>query len=130
VQDIHWSMLFKVQSVLIISLMYFGAYIHAQRSLHVKIMSTAIIWDILLILQIELTRSAINTATKALTNTAVLNFHISIAVISVILYGFLFKTGRQILKGDNSVLPYHKKLAYTCLTLRTLVVITSYFTKA
>ena len=120
------SIIFQVQSALILFLLYFGVWKRKQRSLHVKVMTTAIIWDILLVLQIELTRGAIDKASKVVTNAALLNFHVSIAVTTVILYGFIFYFGRALLKGNQSVKTKHKVLGLTALVLRTLTLITSY----
>jgi hypothetical protein len=90
-------------------------------------MSIAMIWDVLLILQIELSRSAILKASKAVTNPMILNIHVSIAVSTVILYGFMVHSGRKLLAGDNSIRPRHKKLGYLTLFMRTLTFITSFW---
>ena len=62
------AVIFQIQSACILLTIYSGLYYRNNRSLHVKIMSTAIIWDLLLIAQIELTRSAIAKASKAISN--------------------------------------------------------------
>jgi chromate transport protein ChrA len=124
------SIIFQVQSAIILGLLYFGASkAKKNRDLHVKIMTGAIIWDLLLVLQIELTRKAIKTATKAVTNPALLNFHIAIAVTVVVLYGFMYFYGRKILKGDNSKRKMHKILGIVTLLLRTSTFITSFMIK-
>ena len=90
-------------------------------------MSSAIIWDILLILQIELGRGAINKASQAMTNTMMLNIHVSIAVSTVLLYFALIYTGRKFLKGQTSIRPLHRKLGISAVIMRTLTFITSFF---
>jgi hypothetical protein len=120
--------LFQIQSLTILGLIYLGVYLRAQRVKHVKIMATAITWDILLVLQIELTRGAIGKASKALINPMILNIHVSIAVSCVLLYFAMIYTGRKVLKGDNSIRPLHKKMGITVVVLRTLVFITSFYT--
>lgn len=89
-------------------------------------MKVAIIWDLLLVLQIELSRGAIAKASKAMTNPWLLNFHVTIAVTTVLLYFVLGITGTQLNKGKNNLRPWHKKLGVLALTLRTLTLITSY----
>lgn len=121
------AVIFQVQSTIILLLIYFGIYHRRNRILHVKTMITAIIWDVVLILQIELTRKAIATALKPAENSFILNFHITIAVTTVLLYGSLFYTGRKMLKGEYQIRPRHKMLGMTAATLRTLTYITSYF---
>ena len=61
-------------------------------------MATAI-WDILLVLQIELMRGAIDKAMKVQVNSSLLNFHVSIAVLTVFLYFFMGRTGYLLKKN-------------------------------
>ena len=89
-------------------------------------MTTGIIWDVLLILQIEITRGAIAKASKAMSNPMLLNIHVAMAVVTVVLYGFLFYWGRQILQGRRDLLPKHKIAGGTALFLRTATYVTSY----
>ncbi len=119
--------LMQGQSVSILLLMIFGIMKHRKRSLHVKIMSTAIIWDIILILQVELSRSAVLKASKALSNPMILNVHVALAVSSVLLYGVMVYTGRKVLNGQNQLLKPHRLLCYTTFTMRVLTFITSFW---
>ena len=120
-----WLMQFQSFSILL--LMSAGIIVRRRRQLHVKIMSTAMVWDVILILQIELSRSAILKATHAVTNPLILNIHISIAVSTVVLYGFMIYTGRKLLSGQNQIRPRHKSLGWTTLTMRILTFITSFW---
>jgi hypothetical protein len=120
-----WLMQFQSFSILL--LMSAGIIVRRRRQLHVKIMSTAMVWDVILILQIELSRSAILKATHAVTNPLILNIHISIAVSTVVLYGFMIYTGRKLLSGQNQIRPRHKFLGWTTLTMRILTFITSFW---
>lgn len=119
--------LMQAQSLCILLLMIVGIVFRRRRRIHVKIMSTAMLWDILLILQIELSRSAILKASKAATNAMLLNIHVSIAVTTVILYGFMVFTGRKLLAGDNSIRPRHRFLGYFTFFMRSLTFITSFW---
>lgn len=92
-----------------------------------KIMGLAMIWDIILILQIELSRSAIIKASKAMTNTTALNVHVSIAVSTVILYAFMVYTGRALLSGKNEFRLNHKRLGYITFAMRVLTFVTSFW---
>lgn len=121
------AIIFQVQSTLIVLLMLVGIHYRKIRSKHVKIMSTVIAWDILLILQIELSRSAIVKASKAASNEMLLNIHVLIAVSTVIAYGLMVQTGRKILKGENALLPRHKLTAIITVILRLLTYATSFF---
>jgi len=121
------TFLMQAQSVLITLLMFVGVYFHKNRKLHVKIMSSAMIWDVLLILQVELSRSAIIKASKAMTNTTALNIHVSIAVTTVVLYVFMVLTGRRVLNGEGQLLRRHRFLGFTTLGMRVLTLITSFW---
>ena len=119
--------LMQAQSLCIVLLMLFGILKRRQRQLHVKVMSLAMIWDILLILQIELSRSAILKASKAVDNPMILNIHVSIAVSTVILYGFMVYTGRALLSGRNEVRNKHRILGYATFFMRILTFVTSFW---
>lgn len=121
------AQLFQIQSFLILSTLCVGVYFRRKRSVHIKLMATSIIWDILLILQIELNRGAIIKASKAMTNQMMLNIHVSFAVLTVLFYGAMVYTGRKFLKGENEIRPLHKKLGWTTLSLRILTFITSFW---
>ncbi len=122
--------LMQLQSLSIVILMAIGIAVHKRRKLHVRLMSLAMIWDVLLILQIELSRSAILKASKAMTNAVALNVHVSIAVATVILYGFMVYTGRKVLGGQSDLRARHKTLGYTTMALRILTFITSFWAVA
>ena len=119
------SIIFQVQSFLIVALLLFGVYNRKNKLKHMKIMKSAIIWDLILVAQIELTRSAILKASKVVTNPGILNIHVSLAVSTVLLYGVLFYTGTKLDKGNESMRKKHKVLGLTTLTVRILTLITS-----
>lgn len=121
------ALFLQIQSFLVMSLLYVGVYLRKKRSVHIRIQSTAIVWDILLILQIEMARGAILKASKAMTNAMLLNIHVAIAVSTVLLYFTMIYTGRQFLKGNNPIRFKHKVLGWTTLTMRTLTFITSFW---
>jgi hypothetical protein len=119
--------LMQGQSLSILLLIYIGYVVRRNRTLHVRLMGSAMIWDVILILQIELSRSAILKASNAVTNAMMLNIHVSIAVTTVILYGFMVYTGRKMLKGQTEVRTKHRILGYSTILMRTLTFITSFW---
>lgn len=121
------AIIFQIQSFLILSLILIGVYFRKHRKTHIKFMLTAIIWDILLILQIELNRNAIAKASKAVSNTMILNIHVSLAVLTVLFYFAMLYTGKKFIGGDSSIRPLHRKLGWTTVTLRILTFATSFF---
>lgn len=108
-------------------IMAFGIYHKRNRSLHVKIMSSAMIWDVILILQIELSRSAIEKASKVMTNPMMLKIHLFFAISCVLLYIAMVITGRKLLAGDNEIRNKHKILGMTTFAFRILTFVTSFY---
>lgn len=121
------AIIFQIQSFLILSLIFLGVYLRKDRAKHVKIMGSAIAWDLLLILQIELSRSAIAKAAKPIENKMILNIHISIAVLTVLFYFVMIFTGRKLLAGQTSIRAKHKLFGWCTVVLRVLTFITSFF---
>ncbi len=119
--------LMQSQSLCIVLLMLAGILVRRKRKLHVRIMSFTMIWDVLLILQIELSRSAILKASKAVDNPMMLNIHVSIAVSTVILYAFMVYTGRALLAGRREIRHKHKILGYSTFLMRILTFVTSFW---
>ena len=123
------AVIFQIQSALILFLMHLGVYIilkKRNRTLHAKIMGVVIAWDLLLVLQIELTRGAVAKAMQAPVNPMILNIHVSMAITCVLLYFVMIYSGRKLLKGDKSSLKLHKFSGVVALTLRSLVFFTSF----
>ena len=89
-------------------------------------MKLTMIWDIVLILQIELTRGAIAKASKAMENTAILNIHVTLAVVTVLLYIFIYNSGKKLDSGDETKRGKHKILGLCALTTRIATLITSF----
>lgn len=121
------AVVFQVQSFLIYAMMIYGITKRKNRKVHVPVMSAVLIWDVILILQIELGRSAVEKAAKAIINPLILNVHVSFAVLSVVFYVLLVITGRKLLKGEHSIRPRHRIFGWTAFALRTLTLITSFF---
>lgn len=118
--------LFQIQSTIIVALMLYGVSQRKNTYKHVKVMKLCIIWDLLLIAQIELTRGAIVKASKVMSNALILNIHVSIAVATVLLYFVMLYTGKKLLKGNKKIKPFHRLFGITTLTLRVAAFITSF----
>ncbi len=119
--------IFQIQSTVIVLIMTMGIIQRKKRNIHVPLMVLAIFWDIVLVLQIELTRSAIAKASQALQNPMILNIHVSLAVSTVLLYFVMLYTGRKLLKEGPSIKPLHSKIGKITYILRLATYITSYF---
>ena len=121
-------MIFQIQSTLIVLLLFWGAsQARKNKHKHAKIMGVAIAWDIFLILQIELSRSAIATAMKTPENELILNIHIFLAVSTVFLYTLTARSGYRLLTAVEQNKKKHKTLGVITLLFRVLTYITSFF---
>ncbi len=118
---------FQIQSTIIVLLMVIGISLRKDRRKHVPMMLLVIFWDIILVLQIELTRGAIAKASKVATNTMIMNIHVTLAISTVILYFFMLYSGRKLIKGDRSIKPLHLKVGLITFVLRIATYVTSYF---
>lgn len=121
------AVIFQAQSTMILAIMLMGIAFRKVPSAHVKLMGTAIAWDIILILQIELSRGAINTAVHMAENSLLANIHIFLALTTVILYGFMIYTGRKMLQKKWSVRTRHRALGWLTLATRIAVFVTSFW---
>jgi hypothetical protein len=125
------TIIFQFQSFLILCVLFFGVYRRKTRKVHIKSMATAMLWDILLILQIELSRSAIVKAAGAVMGEKVdpmnLRIHLFFAISSVVLYGVMIFTGGKLLKGNLSIKPVHKFCGWTTIIFRVLTFVTSFW---
>ncbi|MGZ3787782.1 MAG: hypothetical protein ACXVLQ_04625 [Bacteriovorax sp.] len=119
--------LFQIQSVCIYALMIYGISKRKKRNIHVPTMSVVLCWDILLILQIELSRKAVEKASQAIANPWLLNVHVSFALTTVVFYFLLIFTGRKLLKGQSEFRTKHRLFGWSAFALRTLTLITSFF---
>ncbi|MDA8792435.1 hypothetical protein N9N67_04270 [Bacteriovoracaceae bacterium] len=123
------SIIFHAQSIIIVALMLYGVSKAKKRSLHSKIMTTTVIWDVLLILQIELTRSAINTAAKFSVNPMVMKIHLVCAISTAVLLFVSAFSGRKIYKNKQPLSSFHRNVGRLTLFLRILTLITSFLVK-
>ena len=121
------AVVFQTQSIIIYSLMIFGIMKRKNRKIHVPVMSAVLILDVLLILQIELGRSAVEKAAKVIVNPIILNVHVTFAILSVVCYVLLVITGRKLLKGEVTIRPRHRVFGWTAFALRTLTLLTSFY---
>ncbi len=119
------SFIFQIQSTLILGVFFLGILNRKNRDLHPKLMKFGILWDLLLVLQIELTRKAILKASKVVTNSLLLNFHVAIAISTVLLYFVMWYLGSKALK-DPAFRSKHKFFGILTMTLRCTVYVTSY----
>jgi hypothetical protein len=94
---------------------------------HIKMMKLAMVWDVVLIAQIELNRGAIAKASKLSSNPDILNIHVSLAIATVLLYIFVYRFGKKLYSGQRSYFGRHKALGVLTLIMRIATLITSFY---
>jgi hypothetical protein len=121
------AVVFEIQSAIILSIFTYGLYQRKNKQIHTKVMLGAIIWDILLVLQIELNRGAIAKASKALSNPMILNIHVAMALTCVVAYFFMLYSGKFLKIGEFKLRSLHKKVGIFAYVLRIATFITSFY---
>jgi hypothetical protein len=110
--------------------MVYGLRMRKNRQIHPKVMMTAVIWDLLLILQIEIVRQAVMKAYSIQDNSPILNIHVTLAILTVLGYALTIYWGRKVFFAGaqgHKVLPIHRYVGITTFVLRILTFITSFF---
>ncbi len=115
------------QSFCILTIIFIGLIFRKKRKLHIPIMLTAIIWDIILVIEIEVFRSATDKAIKFATNSTLLNVHIIFATLTIILYFVIISTGLLVIYYKISLIKTHRIIGIMAVIMRILVLITSIF---
>lgn len=92
-----------------------------ERSVHIRLMLIGICTDIALVLYLQVTRSAVQTALK-FSLTAFQQIHIGFSTLALLLYFPVLFLGIQLIKGTGSAhtKARHMVIAQTALILRTL----------
>lgn len=120
------TIIFQTQSILIVALIFFGLKHRKNRFRHIRIMKTAIIWDLLLVAQVELTRGAIAKASNPFSNPLILNIHVTLAVSTIALYFLVFLAGRKLQNGEEGIRPVHRYLGILTVITRCSTLVTSF----
>ncbi|MEK6623384.1 MAG: hypothetical protein AABY86_00355, partial [Bdellovibrionota bacterium] len=99
------SPFFQIQNAFIVAMLLWGLKERYHRKRHVFIMSTAMLWDLVLVLQIQFARHAIQKAMQAPTNPLILNTHVALALTTGLLYVPIFLMGNKLKKRPLTLTP-------------------------
>jgi len=124
------GLLLQTQSLLVLLLLIVGVIYRKNRKRHIKVMVSAIVWDLLLVLQIEFNRGVLTKAAGVSSNALALNIHVTIAFLTILSYIAVAYSGTRILKGMEGWRLRHRFLGLTALTLRILTFATSFMAAA
>ena len=111
-------------SWIIYTIIWIGIYNRFDKILHRKIMITAFILDVLLVLYIEIGREAVKQAFEF--PDGWLGVHIIFSLLTIVLYLLMIAVGQKLFKGNESIRGLHIKLAYTFLFVKSMNLVTSY----
>ncbi|MBI2520120.1 MAG: hypothetical protein HYV97_06875 [Bdellovibrio sp.] len=129
------SPFFQIQNALVLAILLWGLKERYHRKRHVVIMTSALLWDLLLVIQIQFARHAIQKAMAAPTNPLVLNVHVTFALTTGLLYLPIFFMGTKLKKRPLTLTPatharlrfWHKNIGITAFALRCLTFVSSFF---
>ncbi|NRA94592.1 MAG: hypothetical protein HRU14_00130 [Planctomycetes bacterium] len=122
------SVLFHVANVTIFLFILVGAFMHHRRDLHVKMMLTAFALDLVLLLAVELSNSAVARAYRDVgAGNAITTIHVAFAISGLVMWFVQIFVGRKIYKqGRMELLPRHGTGARLFLIFRLGNVVTAF----
>ncbi|MGE0200144.1 MAG: hypothetical protein AB7P76_04165 [Candidatus Melainabacteria bacterium] len=118
-----------IVSTIIVLIIFYGLWKRKDVKAHVPAMLLAFGLDVALVLYIELNKGAIEqfaTDVQSPTGHELLLFHISVSLITVVLYIILTVLGFKILKGERALLKLHRNLGGVFLICRLTNYVTSF----
>ena len=110
----------QIQSFLVLVILTLGVQNRKNRKRHVPLMISAILLDLVLVVQVEIARSVLNSAVKIQANDFITNIHITIASLTAVFYVLIVISGIRLLRGHTTLQPLHKKFGWTTFALRIL----------
>jgi len=114
-----------VISTLVLVIVAVGFWLRKrQNAVHIRLMISAFLIDLLLVLYIEISRHAVQ---KVVASTRPLVwFHAAVSVMVLICYVVMIQLGRGVLADHPKAREWHRMLGMTFVVLRGLNYITSY----
>lgn len=118
-----------VISSFVLVLLAIGLWKRKVVKIHVPAMLTAFVVDVALVLWIELNRGAIEKVVESAATPmdhSLLLFHVTVSLITIVLYTVLTILGFKILKGQNELIKLHRNLAGLFVICRLTNFVTSF----
>lgn len=116
------STLLKIISFLVCVIIVAGLAYRRKRKIHARLMMTAFGIDVALVLYIELTRKAVETALHPPHPFVI--FHVAISVLVLLLYGVQIFLGMRLMRGGAST-RLHGRVGLIFVVLRLANFVTS-----
>ncbi|MGA2882936.1 MAG: hypothetical protein ABSG13_28650 [Bryobacteraceae bacterium] len=116
--------MFHATSTLVLLILIAGILLRRRRRIHIPVMITAFSLDLLSVLAIEISRSAIKKATSS--PPPLLLFHVIVSVFALVFYGVMFVLGERVRNGAEQLRPWHRRVAWMFGACRTTNYVTSW----
>lgn len=119
------SLFFYIASSVVLLILGFGLIVRKNRDLHIKVMTTAFVLDVLLVLIIEIQRHAVE---KVVTQhlQPILLFHVIVSLLVVVGYVWQVILGRKILANVPNARTWHMYSGAIFMLLRLTNYVTSF----
>ncbi len=112
-------------SSLVVALLAVGLWFrHRRPQLHLRVMISAFVVDLLLVLYIEIWRHAVEKVVARV--NPLLWFHAAVSLAVLLCYVAMIVLGRGVLAGQANSRKWHFAVGVTFVTLRSLNYVTSY----
>lgn len=112
-------------SSLVVALLAAGLWFrHRRPQLHLRLMISAFVVDLLLVLYIEISRHAVEKVVARV--SPLLWFHAGVSVGVLLCYVAMILLGRGVLAGQGDARKWHFAVGMTFVALRSLNYLTSY----
>lgn len=116
----------KLISTVVVLLLCVGLWKRRNPNIHIPVMVTAFIIDLLLVLYIEYSRSVIEMVIhEAAEMSLLLKIHVPISITAFLLYFPLIILGVLVRRGNTQWQPWHKRVGITFIVFRGANYITS-----
>ena len=119
----------NLANVAVFSAILAGVALHSRRLLHARIMRLCFVADVIIVLVIELQKSAIMQTVHQVERPGLkplLSFHIAVSVAALVLWVVQLFVGAALLRGEPR-LRRHRIVARAFLALRATNVVTAFF---
>lgn len=113
-------------STFVIVLLVTGIFLRKRHNAwHWRLMITAFVIDVAIVLYIELTRHAVETVLSEV--SPLIWFHAAVSLAVIALYLVMFALGRKLIVGQNKLRLTHRNVAIAFCACRGINYVTSYW---
>jgi hypothetical protein len=114
-----------IASTAVLLLITAGLWFRKRKpSVHLRLMISALIVDVLLVLYIELSRHAVEKVANHV--SPILWFHAGVSIGVLVCYALMILLGRPMLSGKYETRSLHRAVGITFVALRIVNYVTSY----